>query len=467
MGVFRSYFSKNDTLIKNNVTNNSQNPITEIRYGGADKIISRYIFDINFNPIINKINSGEIKSDQISKHTLKIINGIRLLPNKIGQQYVDLTSQRTSSFDLELFNITEEWDEGSGYDFVIIDEQYPNIPEQAVNWFDRKTDTSWSVAGAYESGITEIIGTQHFEIGNEDIEIDVTDYINSIIISGNTGTTYGLGIKYTDQIEDLETQIRQVVSFYVKDSSTYFEPFIETEYNNTIKDDRNYFYLDKDNQLYLYSNVGGIPTDVTINSVEILDDSDNVIETISGSSIENIRKGVNKITVNIDSDNYVDSVLFTDRWNITQNGKSKSIDQEFFLLPQDNYYSFDNSNRILSDNYYFKFTGIKEKEKIKRGSLRKIYITTKEFYISNQANNKEFDIEYIIFVSQNNKYVFDVIPWTKVDRTINGYEITIDTSWLIPQDYSIQIRMVEGDIYHIKEKINFSLINDRLISTQN
>lgn len=469
--LYRSYFSKNDTIIENNRTNNSQNPVTEIFYGTVNIDVSRYIFDIDFDGLIEKINNGDIKADQIQKHTLKLVNTIRFSPERVGGNFNDLITERTASFDLDLYDVNEDWDEGNGYDFVYIDEQFPNLPQQAVNWFDRKTDIPWSVEGGYvysgnstgaTSGYTEIVGSQHFEVGNEDIEIDVTDYVNSRITgtTGTTGTSYGLGIKFPDNIEALDTINRKAVAFHVKDTTTFFEPYIETEYDNRITDDRNYFFLDKDNELYLYSSVGGIGTDVTVNFVEILDFNDVVVATITGNSIENVRTGVYKISINIDSDLYPDAVLFTDRWNITQNAKTKSIDQEFYLISQDNYYNFTESNRILSDNYYFQYSGIKQSEKIKRGGFRKIFIDTKEFFKPDQNSNQSFDIEYKIFSSQNDKYTFDVIPWTKIDRTARGYEFTIDTSWLIPQDYSIQIRMVEGNIYYTKEKLDFSVIND-------
>lgn len=99
--------------------------------------------------------------------------------------------------------------------------------------------------------------------------------------------------------------------------------------------------------------------------------------------------------------------------------------------------------------------------------MRKVFIETKELYKANQDNNQSFDIEYKIFSSQNDKYIFDVIPWTRVDRTPRGYEFIIDTSWLIPQDYSIQIRMVEGNVYYSKEKLDFSIINDGVTGAQN
>ena len=476
MSVYRSYFSKNDTIIEDNRTNNSQNPVTEISYGTINADVSRFIFEIDFDPLIEKIDNGVIKPTQILTHTLVLVNTIRFSPERVGGKFNDFVTDRTTSFDLDLYNVDEDWDEGNGYDFVYMDEQFPQIPHQAVNWFDRKTDVPWTVEGGYVSGSTQILGSQHFGVGNEDIEIDVTDYINTRLFSGSTGFTgttgftgasFGLGLKFPDNLEILETLHRQAVAFHVKDTTTFFEPYIETTYDNRITDDRDYFYLDKDNELYLYSNVGGTLQDVTVNSVTIIDYDDQEVAVVTGDSIENVRKGVYRITLNIDSDAYPDAVLFTDRWNVTQNGKNKDIEQDFYLISQDNYYNFDNSNRVLSDNYYFKFNGIKQGENIKRGGFRKIFVTTKEFYNPNQDNNQSFEIEYKIFSTQNDKYEFDVIPWTKVDRTSQGYEFTIDTSWLIPQDYSIQIRMVEGDIYYVKEKLDFSLVSDGVTGAQN
>ena len=474
--LYRSYFSKNATLIEDNRTNNSKNPVTEISYGTLNADVSRFIFDFNFDGLIDKINAGDIKPEQIKKHTLKLVNTIRFSPERVGGKFIDFKTDRTASFNLDLYNIDEDWDEGNGYDFVYIDEQFPNLPQRAVNWYDRKTDVPWTVEGGYISGITQILATQHFPVGNEDVEIDITDYVNSRLFSGSTGftgttgftaTTYGLGLKFPDNLEALETLNRQAVAFHAKNTTTFFEPYVETEYDNRITDDRNYFFLDKDNELYLYSNVGGKPTDVVVNSVDIYDYEDQLVATISGDSIENVRTGIYRITLNIDSDAYPDAVLFTDRWNVVQNGKNKIIEQEFYLITQDNYYNYNHTNRVLSDNYYFQYSGIKHNENIKRGGFRKVFINTKEFYKPNQGNNQSFDIEYRIFSSQNDKYTFDVIPWTKVDRTLNGYEFTVDTSWLIPRDYSIQIRMVEGSVYYMKEKLDFSVISDGVTGVEN
>jgi hypothetical protein len=46
---------------------------------------------------------------------------------------------------------------------------------------------------------------------------------------------------------------------FTNNTQTFYEPYIETKYDNHIIDDRNNFILDKLNKLYLYVNVGGNP----------------------------------------------------------------------------------------------------------------------------------------------------------------------------------------------------------------
>ena len=118
MGIFRSYFSKNNTLIKYNETNNSQNPVTEISYGTERKQVTRYIFDIDLEPLKDRIRNGLINPNKIQKHILYLTNTIKYSPQYIGNRSYDSSIQRTSGFDLELFNISEDWDGGSGYEYI-------------------------------------------------------------------------------------------------------------------------------------------------------------------------------------------------------------------------------------------------------------------------------------------------------------------------------------------------------------
>lgn len=471
MSRFRSYFSKNNTLIGrsddtgdtyNNLSNNSQNPVTEISYGTYLPQVSRFIFDINLQPLIDRINEGIINPDKVVKHVLRMTNTIRYSPEYLGQKSYSSIIKRASAFELDVFNVDEDWAEGSGYDFEYNDSELPVFPQTKVdvsNWLFRQNQVLWSSAGAYDSGTTEIITSQRFEKGNEDIEIDITDYINDRI-SGSTGTTFGLGIKFADLYEELETKYRQAVAFHTRKTNTFYEPFIETIVEDEIVDDRNYFYQDKENSLYLYINVGGLPASaVNIDEVEIYDHQGNLVDTISGDSVEFITKGVYKVTYSVDSTEYPDAVLFSDVWVGSLNGRPFRHEGEFYLISPEQYYSFDNSSQIEFDNYHFYFWGIKQNEKLRAGALRKVKLTVKEMY-PNQDNFLPLDLEYRIFVTNANKYELDIIPFTPINRTNSGYEFNIDTSWMIPQDYKIQLRMKNGNYFEDKQTLEFTVVSD-------
>jgi hypothetical protein len=437
--------------------------------------VSRLIFDLNLEPLLQRIADGHINPDRITKHVLHVTNTIQHAQEYVGKRSYSLDLERATSFDLDLFNVTEDWDEGNGYDFVwndrpdfiYVDEVNPSPNQQASNWFYRKTNVPWTVSGgSYVSGVTTILGTQRFEDGSEDVEIDITDYVNGRLAAsgvtgttGFTGTTYGLGLKFPDDLEALETIYRQVVGFHVKHTHTFYEPFIETVIDDVIEDDRNYFYLDKDNVLYLYSNVGNEPQNITVNSVQIYDYEDNLVSTLSGASIEQVRMGVYSIGLNISSDDYPDAVLFRDVWNVTVNGKNKTYENQFYLISDENYYNFDLSNQIDLGNYAFYFWGINQKENIVAGDIRKIRLTVKEL-VPNQDDFLPLDVEYRVFTTVGEKYELDVIPFTSVNRTSRGYEMDLDTSWLIPQDYCLQLRMKNGTYYENKECVKFTVVSN-------
>ena len=78
----------------------------------------------------------------------------------------------------------------------------------------------------------------------------------------------------------------------------------------------------------------------------------------------------------------------------------------------------------------------------------------------NQNNFLPLDIEYRLYTTIGKKYEIDVIPFTSVNRTNTGYEFNLDTSWLIPQDYFIQIRMKNGNYYETKQSVSFTVVSD-------
>jgi hypothetical protein len=189
--------------------------------------------------------------------------------------------RRATSFDLVLFRIPKTegdignpqyWDEGVGYDFnefnlAVVNSQGGGSPMTYIddrsfstrpsNWYKTTTVTDWSQPGMYDNknnGIVNfsdlyIVDRQHFEFGNEDINFDMTNEINSIIDGTLTGVT-GWGVAYLPDVETI-TGLTEAysVAFFTRHTQTFYQPFLQTTYDDLIKDDRNNFVKNQTNKL--------------------------------------------------------------------------------------------------------------------------------------------------------------------------------------------------------------------------
>ena len=73
MSYFRSYFEKNNTLLKDSRVNTSKNPTTEIFYGSG---FSKFIFKVDLTKLKEKITNNELIVNSNTKHTLHLTNCI-------------------------------------------------------------------------------------------------------------------------------------------------------------------------------------------------------------------------------------------------------------------------------------------------------------------------------------------------------------------------------------------------------
>lgn len=85
-----------------------------------------------------------------------------------------------SSFDLTVIPQTQNWDEGKGQDV----DYFTDLG--VANWLSASNSTSWSNPGAYptSSGST---ASFHFDQGDEDLLVDVTDLVNGPMSASNSG----------------------------------------------------------------------------------------------------------------------------------------------------------------------------------------------------------------------------------------------------------------------------------------
>lgn len=456
MSYFRSYFEKNNTIIKNSQVNTAKNPTTEIFYGSG---FSKFLFKVDFSDLETKINNGDFVITTGTTHTLHLTNTIFGDETFLGAKR-GTGRQRTNSFDLILFEVPEFWDEGLGFDYE--DGGYDfttgnvTFDERPSNWFNRTTLNSWTVEGIYSDSPT-VLETIHFDNGNEDINVDITEYVNGILTGD---TNHGLGLAFAVLYQDIESEIDQSVAFFTKYTQTFFEPYVESSFDDRIDDDRNNFIQDVDQNLYLYvtkgTNFYDLDNDPT---VDILDSNGVEIVGLTGLTTTKIRKGIYKVTFGLSGVVCDGKRFYFDKWkDLEIDGVSISdVTQRFIPKPFTSLYSIGDNPTEL-DRYAIQFFGIKQNEKIIRGENRKIVITFKSINISKPILFDEVFYRMYIKEGKTNVIVHD---WTQIDTT-NENSFTLDTSIYIPREYFIEIKgKTHSEEIFYENEIKFEIVSEK------
>ena len=463
--LIRSYIDKNNTIIKNTQINTGRNPIAEIYYGGKDTTAdyTRHLLYFDVTDLQNRYTSGELGDLSKVVHTLRMTNSSFFDKDLQAQKLLD-GKQRTSSFDLVLFRVNKEWDEGCGYDYqqVLSFESEDNITfvESSSNWLNSETTTQWDDGGVYSgspSGIT--VATQHFDKGNEDISMVITDEVNSLITGGTTN--YGYGVAFERDLELLIKNPSQYVGFFTRHTQTYYEPFLETVYNDPIRDDRKNFYAGKTNRLYFYVNVGGQPTNLDNNpSVVIKDSNGSTFSAITSAQTIQTTTGIYYVDVFVPI-TQENCVLFTDTWgDIKINGIDRpDVTLDFEIKSDDIYYNFGDSESLPIE-YEVSLSGIKRDEKIKRGDKRKVFVNARLPYTINQSSVID-GLQYRLWIREGTTQV-NVIDWEDVNRAFLRNYFILDTSWFIPNEYYIDIKLTSNELVKTyTTKLKFSVVNQK------
>lgn len=495
MPLHKSYFSKNNTLMSHTYTNTSMSPYIELFFGNLENVImpngfTRFIFDLNLNPLIEKIENKEITytcSDDL-KHTLRMKNTSFFDTELLNETWSN-GRRRATSFDLFIYRLPlteghegeiQSWDEGVGYDYYLGKsnvgssvknkiESDKSFSDRPSNWFQRQTVENWSVEGIYDndnnnpieglnySGLT-IIDTQHFEKGNEDIEFDMTDEINSIL-KGEIERPSGWGISFVPKVENITGMTENYsVGFFSRHTQTFYEPFLDTEYFNLVDDDRMRFYEKKSNKLYLYSNVFGNSSSLDQPpTVDIYDMNGDIIEGFTDIESCEISKGVYEINISgLTSDNL--PCMMYDVWKgISIDGiEIDNVENDFVVNSFKDYLKINNK----SESYDASFTvsGIKNDEKIINTDVKKVEVFIKRAYTSKEILHK-VDVQYRIYVKEGTTEV-EVQEWSKLNRNSDGYYFFLDTRDKIPNEYFIDFKLnTDLSVNTYKKQIKFQIVN--------
>jgi hypothetical protein len=498
MGLLRTYFDKDTVIIRNSCVNTGRNPIVELFHGGSNNVsdlkYSRYLFNIDLTDIQTKLTNKQLNIDNIT-HKINLTNTSCFDEQLYCKTYCGSFGdvKRATAFDLIFFKIPEEWDEGNGYDYVetkaVCDTADKAFCEGASNWLDRQTNEPWLEEGVYEGDPTLYLGgdtggtptnlvlhKEHFDHGNENICVDLTTYINSILSTGGTEVNLGIAFDYPEEVAPQQDIC--YTGFFSRDTNTVYEPYLETSFDDTIKDDRDNFFLNKSNRLYLYVNAGGEATNASISGVTIYDQDDNIYLTIPSSGITQTTTGVYYVefTVTGDSSNNIcGNTLFRDTWNdVTIDGNNLGdIDLEFVTKESSKYYKIGSTNAAMANGlgvgdashqsiyeYALSFEGIKRQEKVKRGDTRKISVQTRIPFKIDQTETIG-KLYYRLYIKEGTTHI-DYIDWQLVNKTPDGNYFLLDTSWLIPNDYFIEFKLESGnEIRTYEDIINFEIVDEK------
>ena len=496
------FLDKCNTIIKDSNLNTGLNPIVELNAG---KTLSRILLHFDIDEIKKSIVSGDYQTQNL-KYTLKMFNcgsvNLPIFNDKIENGIE--TKYRASSFDIIAFRLPYEWDRGRGFDYNADYFIGSNsvTSKDGSNWFFSKTGFKWDEPGiySYEALLNDeslIINKQHFDSGTEDLELDITTYVNGII--NEEYPNNGIGLMFSPEYEIGEgyealpykpsnvedgdilevdvipnekvegvlfllynevyytwTRIRSkdsFISFFGPETNTFFNPYVEVVNSEIILDNRNNFHLGVTNRLYFftsdngeYFNLDEVPT-CTINDVQY--------------PVKHSGKGVYYAEIKINKNEMEADAILYDTWsNIVLNGEiMDDVEMEFVVLPMESRIMLGGAS-LSTYNLVPSTYGINDNEHIKIGDIREIRVDFIEEYSSYGLKHLPTKSEYRIYVKEGDREI-TVFPYQPLERFNTEHVILINTNDLIPNKYYIDIKVNQGrSIKNYEKVIEFYVVND-------
>ena len=483
--IYKTYIEKNTTIISNSKINTGLNPIQELVYG-RDYIVSRALLYFDHNKVKELMDDGRMVDISKMKHTLHITNAGSLdftqLHDCETSSINDNMKIRATSFDLIFFLIPKEWDQGKGFDYSMnsINVGYysptPIDPQRLVstdgcNWFQRMNGLPWDEDGIYSNTTLSkeydkfscgeksiVIGRQHFDVGNENIELDITETFNQFL-EGEL-ENYGIGIAYSPMLEITESKYENYLGLLSCKTNTFFQPYVETRYDDVIMDDRSNFVLDKNNRLYLYCNIGDTLENLDYNPIVTIKNGDDEVIMEGIQSIKQ-QRGVYYIELNLSSSDFEADTMLYDTWSGISYHRTKlnAVELDFTLKQSSTFFNIGNMSNVTNVSFTPTTSGIKQREQIKRGDIRKLVITARPNFTTNTTQLIDF-MEFRLYIKDGTSEI-DVISWDKVNKTFSENFYIIDTNILIPQRYYADVKITYGmnSIVH-HDVLSFDIVND-------
>lgn len=465
----RIYPTKSNTIASGyySAINSSQCPVTDLFYGGGGtdtslarrNAYSRFIAAFDLTDLRDKINSSFINTALTVTYKLKMRNAIpRDKVLEPEYEFDQLDKVIAASYDLVAFPVNKDFDEGRGFDmlreYYTVKQAGSPILSGYSNWNRPSMTTTWDAPGVYvnPTASTSSYAVQHFAIGNEDIDMDITTMVNQWIASGDT--VGKLGVAFGRGYELLSTDTRYMASFFTNKTNTAYKPYIEVVYNQAFKDDRNDVSNNRRCRLFLYTFSGN-------NSVNYYSAGTVSIQTYAGGHVYSgltptqLERGVYYVDVWMSA--ATKGSQYKDVWNNVTfaPGFDQTTYTQYFTI-QDNYYM---NNAPQVNSYSVTTYGLANDAILSIGEMTRVYVDLRVNYSTNYPKTK-YDIQYRMIMNNQD----EVIPWSSMNQAVlnkvNTAYFNLDTSWLLHnQTYKIQYRISElGTLRVLPEEITFKVL---------
>ena len=473
--VTRTFLDKSTTIIKDTTNNYGLHPISMLNYGN---LLSRIVLHFNLDKVQELIEDKTFYDYTKVKHILKMKNCGSINPDKHKQKLtssdVKGVKERATSFTLIAFKVPEYWDEGVGFDnandFWMVGKSATS--EDGCTWYNRTNEETWGEGGiystktlvkeyeAFKDGKESIIfAEQHFDHGNENLEIDVTKYVNDVLFNG--AENHGVCIAFAPSLEEKEMRYTQYVGFFNNKTNTIFNPVLESRYICNICDDRMSFALDKENKIYLYAFINGalenldnIPTCELEYSV-CPTGSEEVIPVVKQES-----KGIYSATLRLPSKSYKANSIVYDTWSdLFYNGdKIDDVELEFVTHPKEIY--FNVGSKVIEPKVLNPMMiGINDNEKVNRGEERMLKVYFRIPYTKSDFKLCD-NCWYRIYVNDGDREV-TIVDWDKLFKMDTHNFFMIKTEEFVPTEYHIDLKAKFGDETRIfKNQLTFRIVSN-------
>ena len=474
--VTRTFLDKTTTIKQGTLDNFGLHPISFIGYGVG---VYRSLIHFDISNIKQLIEDKTYPDANNLTHHLIMKNCGTLDTHsffaKDSAPEMPGIKERATSFDVILFKVNKHWDEGVGFDNIndFWDTGKGVVSTDGATWYNATTIEKWDDEGIYPldylqyeyekylwekehqdysgnmSGKTIIVGSQHFDHGNENLDIDITDYTNDLLAGEEN---YGLCLAMIPELEATNRKMTQYTGFFNNKTNTVFEPVIETRSKNKISDDRMDFYLNKDNKLYLYSYIGGKLENLDYLPTCTIDDNEYPVNQES--------KGIYAANVKLPSSGYTKDMIVYDVWgNLQYNGESiDDVELEFVTKSSANFFAVSNEvakPRILNPI----ISGINANEKLNRDEERVIKLYFREPYTNTDFRLVD-NCQYRIYVKDGEREV-TIVDWDNINKMDKCNLFTIKTNEFVPADYHVDIKaQFGGNIKIYKNELNFTIVSD-------